>query len=126
MQNTGAMEDRLQIRELDGRHASGGTLPDKAAWVTTHFTKQGKAEIAGHWDVMWNDFDNVAILNNVGPIEVSGDPAEGTCTVCEVTAMKGGGIMKMSGIYADSFLREGGDWKFTKRQYRMLSVEMPQ
>lgn len=129
-----SFEDRILIRELYGRYALSAANQDGDAWVgcwaengiwkTPHFETTGRALLREQWAATWTNFSNVAAFNEVGDISVSGDSGEAISTVYEIITLAAGGILKMAGLYRDRFVREGGEWRFARREYELLSQEM--
>ncbi len=136
MKNTGTIEDRILIRELYGQYASGGSTgnveswlecwDDDCHWHTTHFERHGKDELREQWGLLWANFNSAVVLNDVGPIQVSGDSAKGRCGVLEIIQLKSGGTLKIAGLYSDEFVRKGGEWLFRSRTYTLVSEEVSQ
>lgn len=129
-----AFEDRLLIREVYGRYAIAVARKDGADWLqcwsadatwkTPHFEVSGRPALEQMWGATWTDFENVAAFNEVGPIAVSGDDASALSTVLEIVTLKAGGILKMTGLYTDRFVREDGEWRFAYREYTAISQEV--
>ena len=132
---TGSLEDRIAIRELYDTYADGSSSgdaetflscwTDNGQWNTHLFTRTGKAELREQWDQLWAGFDKVAFLGNVLSIEVDGDTASTRALAREIVGLKGGGVFKLSGLYNDQLVREGGKWLFAKRDYSLLVQELP-
>lgn len=127
------LEDRVLIRELYGRYALAAVQQDGDAWLacwssdaiwkTPHFEVTGQAALEASWTATWTNFANVAPYYEVGEIVVSGDTAKAVSTVLEIISLAGGGLLKMAGMYTDEFVREGGKWRFSRRDYKSLSQE---
>lgn len=128
-----SFEDRVLIRELYGRYALAAASKDADAWLscwaenaiwkTPHFETAGRPALRDAWGMTWTNFSNVAALNEVGDIKVSGDRANAISTVYEIITLAAGGTLKMAGLYTDEFVREGGKWHFARRSYALLSEE---
>lgn len=124
-------EDRVLIRDVYGRYAVASARRDvdawiacwaeRGLWITQHFSKAGRAEIREQWDVIWTMFSNVAAFNEVGSIEISGNSAKVQSSVLEFIQLASGGSIRMAGLYDDELIREGGAWRFARREYRLLS-----
>lgn len=131
----GPLEDRLAIRELYGMYGDGSARgaredwlacwADEAEWITPNLTCTGKDEIRAQWDALWQAFESVAFLGEVGAIEVDGDTALGRSVAREIVALKGGGIYKLVGRYEDRFVRRDGRWQFLRRSYQTIAEELP-
>jgi len=134
MQNSGPIEDRFLIRELYGRYALTGSHGDtegwlacwdeECHWLTMNFDRHGKAELREQNDQLWENFVSAVVLNEVGPIAVSGDNATGSCAVLEIITLKSGGTLWIAGLYSDEFVRTGGEWLFRTRDYKLVTQEV--
>lgn len=128
------LEDRVLVRELYGRYALAAAQIDVEAWIEawaqdghwkiSTFDGSGHARLREQWDEQWTHFENVAVINEVGPITFSGDTAHASCCVREVAKMKDGKILLMTGIYDDEMKRENGAWRFARREYKLLSEQV--
>jgi hypothetical protein len=131
---TGPVEDRLAIRELYDSFGDGSCRGDREAWLdcwaesaqwkSPYFDLVGKNAIRDQWDQLWVNFEKVALLCNIGAIEVVGDSASTRCVVREIVSLKGGGIYKLAGRYEDHLVRENGQWCFARREYFGIAEEM--
>ncbi|EJL24830.1 nuclear transport factor 2 family protein [Novosphingobium sp. AP12] len=133
---TGPVEDRLAIRELYGTYADASWRGDRALWLTT-FTEDGRwtshlFDAAGHaalaetWDGLWKDWASVAFMAEIGSMEIAGDGAAVRSYAREVVQTKEGAIFKLCGRYEDALVREGGEWKFARRDYTLTIGEFPE
>lgn len=132
---TGPVEDRLAIRELYGTYGDASWRGDREQWLSC-FTPDGRwtshlFDAAGHdalretWDSLWKDWETVALLGEIGAMEISGDTAEVRSYAREVVKMKDGLIFKLCGHYADSLRKMAGEWKFVRRDYTLTIDEFP-
>lgn len=131
MSDQETMLDKLLIRELYGRMATASASKnaadwlacwsDDAVWQTPHFERTGKAAIQQQWDLIWADFDKVAVLNEVGPCEIAEGTARAQCCVLEVITTANGSTFNMAGLYEDEFVRQNGEWRFRRRSYSLIS-----
>lgn len=133
---TGPLEDRILIRELYGRYADASWRQAKQDWLDCWtedarwnnppaFECTGKAAIARQWDQIWADFSDLAFLGEIGSIEVTGDQARARSLAREIIRLKSGGLFKLAGAYEDWLVRVNGEWRFTRRDYRALIMELP-
>lgn len=128
---TNDLFDRMLIRERYGRYALAAARQDgdawlacwstEAIWKTPHFEVSGHAALQQMWGATWTNFDNVAAFNEVGEIVVSGDTATAQSAVYEIMTLKSGALHKMAGLYTDEFVRENGEWRFSRREYALIS-----
>jgi len=136
MQNSGNLEDRILIRELYGRYASGGSRgdaeswlaswDDECHWITAHFERHGKEGLREQWNLLWENFVSAVVLNEVGPIQVAGNSATASCGVLENIQLKSGGTLRIAGLYNDEFVKRDGGWLFRSREYELVSEEVSQ
>lgn len=134
METGKALEDRVLIREVYGKYALAAAKRDLTAWIDSWtqdghwiistFDGSGHAQLSEQWDAQWANFINVAVINEVGPILLSGDTAKASCCVREVAQMTDGGILLMTGVYEDDLKREDGVWRFARREYGMLTTQI--
>ena len=132
---TGSLEDRMAIRELYDTYGDGSARADaetflscwteNGQWKTHFFTRTGTAELREQWDMLWTNFEKVAFLGNVLSIEVDGDKASSRALAHEIITLKSGGVYKLSGLYHDELVRQGGRWLFQRRDYTVLVEELP-
>ncbi|MET0218181.1 MAG: nuclear transport factor 2 family protein [Burkholderiales bacterium] len=131
--DTDGLFDRMLIRERYGRYALAVAQQDADAWLacwsadatwkTSLFEVSGQAALQQMWAATWINFDKVAAFNEVGEIVVSGDNATAKSAVYEIMTLKSGALHKMAGVYTDEFVREGGVWRFSRREYALISQE---
>lgn len=133
---TGPIEDRILIRELYGRYADASWRQARQDWLdcwTEHaqwnnpptFQCTGKAAIGKQWDLLWVNFSELAFLGEIGSIEVTGDQAKARSLAREIIHLKSGGLFKLAGAYEDWLVRVNGEWRFSRRDYRALIMELP-
>lgn len=135
MTNSGPMEDRLLIRELFGLYGDASCKGDGAAWLATFaddcewnshmFNRKGKADLREQWDQLWQAFDKLGFLSEIGWIAVDGDTARASSQAREIIRLKDGGLFKLIGHYDDYLVRENGQWLFSRRNYQPLVLEEP-
>lgn len=132
---TGPREDREAIRELYATYSDASACADKEAFVSCFaedaewnahvFSRRGRAELRDQWDLLWQGFERVGFLTEIGSIEVQGDRAECRCVAREIILLKTGGVYKLVGQYRDALVREDGRWVFARRDYMPIAEESP-
>ncbi|MEM7002244.1 MAG: nuclear transport factor 2 family protein [Pseudomonadota bacterium] len=133
MISTGAIEDRLAIRELIESYNDAVMRFDEAAWAenwtedATWNTGQGDLTGKGVFVPVWREamsnFSFVGFFASAGPIIVEGDTAHGTWYQQEFLHQKAGGKMNITGRYEDDYVKRDGRWYFQKRIYSILNME---
>ncbi|MDE2597303.1 MAG: nuclear transport factor 2 family protein [Sphingomonadales bacterium] len=133
MSFTGPLEDRLLIRERMSAYADAAFRQDEEAYlacwsenavrVGQGATVQGTAALRAQWRGFWQFLESMAFFTEVGGIEVNGDHAAARCYCREIMTLKGGGLWKVTGVYADELVREGDAWLFARREYTLLLDE---
>jgi ketosteroid isomerase-like protein len=130
---TGPSEDRLAIRERFGAYSDAVMRADVEAyldcwtddgvrgWRGTECS--GKAALRTQWKKIWADLEAMAFFAEIGAIEVDGDRARARCYCREILFLKDGGRRKVVGSYDDVLVREHGQWRFARRDYRLLLDE---
>lgn len=132
---TGPTEDRLLIRELYDRYADASCRMDRAdwlacwtddaAWWTHYFDVSGKAAIATTYDGLMGNVETTVFFAQVGSIEVVGEAATVRAYAQERLVFKdGGGNHRLVGRYEDELRRDGFDWRFARRTYKVMIEEM--
>lgn len=135
MTNSGPMEDRLLIRELFGLYGDASCKGDADSWLATFaedcewnshmFNRKGKVDLREQWDQLWQAFDKLGFLSEIGWIAVDGDTARASSQAREIIRLKDGGLFKLIGHYDDYLVRENGQWLFSRRNYQPLVLEEP-
>ena len=130
---TGPFEDRAAIRELYDSYADAAFRDDGQAWLacwakdglwsTAFGDSRGAEALTAQWDMIVAAFDAVGFFTQIGSIEVDGDRAQARCYCREILHLKNGQVMKVTGRYDDDLVREGGAWRFAKRNYTVLIPE---
>lgn len=133
---TGAIEDRLAIRDLYGSFSYSSSLENMEEWLdcwtedcqwTTHyFAVSGKEELRQQWHKLWANFDKLAFLCEIGSMAVDGDRATVGCIAREIIRLSTGGVYKLAGCYSDELVRLDGRWLFARREYQVLVEELPE
>ena len=68
-----------------------------------------------------SSFDFVAQLVYQGTLFIDGDTATGRWYLCEHLRGAGDSVGRFNiGTYADEYIKEGGTWRFSKREYHIL------
>jgi ketosteroid isomerase-like protein len=125
------VEDELAIRNLVAAYADGvnrrdegvwaGTWADDATWELMGNPISGKEAIVATWGGAMGSFEFVAQLIYQGTVEINGDSATGRWYLAEHLRPKGAdnGMFNI-GSYADEYVKEDGQWRFSKRSYHVL------
>jgi len=133
MAYTGPLEDRIAIRELHETYADAGfrgdmeqwldCFVDDCTWVTPYGEMKGKEQLKATWDQIFGNLAALGFFTVMGAIEVDGDSATDRAYIREVFHAKDGSMQKLVGSYHDQLVREGGAWKFKRREYAVLISE---
>ena len=133
MRNIGSVEDRLLIHELYGYYSDVSSRGDKAGWLScwtndccwksAHFDVRGKEAIGKQWDTLWDTFERVSFLSNLGFVEVDGDVARARAVVQEWINYTNGTTFRSMGYYEDELRRENDVWLFSSRNYINTAFE---
>ena len=131
---TGAIEDRLAIRELYDAYADGANRMDRAAWLapwsddavwkTHYFEQKGIQAIGEKYDELMAPVTTTSFLTQICSIEVDGDTARARAIAQERLKMAGG-TYRLTGRYEDSLARTAATWRFTHREYHVMYEELP-
>lgn len=131
---TGSLEERQAIRELYGRFGDASSRQareewldcwsDDGQWHTHLFLCEGTDALRQQWDTLWENFQSVIFISDVGAIEVNGSEATGRAAVQEIIRMNSGGLYKLLGRYEDRLVLEDGLWRFQRRTHHMLAEEL--
>jgi hypothetical protein len=134
MSFTGPLEDRIAIHELHGAYADAAFRGDKqgwldcwakdCVWITKFGEMRGHEQLAAQWDTLWQNFGALAFFTTVGAIELDGDRGKTRAYIREIMVPKEGATMKVVGGYVDDVVREGGKWRFARREYSVLQREV--
>lgn len=130
---TGPAGDRQLIRELIGAYSDATFRSDGEAWLALWTESgvraqggqeiRGKAALRAMWDKVWGALDKMAFFAEIGAIEADGDRATTRVYCREILFLKDGGVRKVVGIYDDQLVREGGAWRFARREYQLFMDE---
>lgn len=124
--------DRLAIQELIATYNDAVMRMDPVAWGSTWaedgvWSLPGMGEgIAGRdtivetWKMAMSQFEFVGFFASPGPLQISGDTAQGTLYQQEFLYLKDGSERQVIGRYSDEFAKMDGRWFFSKRVYEVL------
>ena len=93
-------------------------------WITTFGEKRAHDQLAAQWDTLWQNFGALAFFTTVGAIELDGDRGRTRAYIREIMLPKEGAAMKVVGGYVYEVVREGGRWRFARREYSVLQREV--
>lgn len=132
---TGALEERVRIRELYSRYADAVFRQDVDAYLTcwhpdgvrTSYGEElrGRDALRRSWHSIWSTIERMAFFSEVGAIDVDGDTATARCYCREIIERKDGKVWKVVGCYEDELVQENGAWVFLTRRYSLLINEKP-
>ncbi len=126
---TGPVEDRLAIRELYGSYSGAGFAGDREAWLAcwaddpVWITPAGEGEgveaLKAIWDGLWSGIEVMAFSAEITAIQVDWHRATARAYCREVSNWKDGRKVKIIGRYDDKLVKQGGEWRFQRRQFTM-------
>lgn len=126
---TGPVEDRLAIRELYGSYSGAGFAGDREAWLAcwaddpVWITPAGEGEgveaLKAIWDGLWSGIEVMAFSAEITAIQVDWNRATSRAYCREVSNWKDGRKVKIIGRYDDKLVKQGGEWRFRRRQFTM-------
>lgn len=134
MISSGAVEDKLAIRELVESYNDAVMRFDADAWAANWTDDaiwslpgmgdvKGKAAFLPMWQQMMAGFSFVGFFASAGPIVVTGDTAHATWYQQEFLHQKDGVKRAITGQYEDDYVKRGGRWLFQKRIYKVLNAQ---
>jgi hypothetical protein len=124
------IEDELAIRDLAARYIDGVNRRDATVWGAT-WSEQGAWELLGHrvegrtaivqfWEAAMANFSFAFMHLGSGTIEIDGRSASGRWYLTEHLVGTDGVAQQVFGMYEDRYVREGGEWLFAERRYKIL------
>ncbi len=127
---TGTLEDRIAIQELHGRYADAvsrndlddwaACWADDATWTLMDTTVEGKEAIVQLWNGAMAQFDAVGFIMQAVATELDGDTGTGTCLTQEML-VENGVTRAVAGHYADTFVKQAGEWLYASRDFRAVA-----
>ena len=127
---TGPAADRQAIREvMDAysdavfRHNAEDWIANWAqdgVWRMPGVDVTGRAAIKAAWVQAMSGFKLAGFFSAPGHIAVLGDQAEARSYTQEVLELHAGGVIRIIGTYDDTLVKQGGQWLFSSRRYRVL------
>jgi ketosteroid isomerase-like protein len=134
MAYTGALEDRIAIRELLETYADAVCRVDAQSWGSTwaedgvwempdypEFAKTaGRAKIVETWKAAMSHYPGIIFVATPGSIEISGDRAVVRSYTSEVFTDSTGTVQRHRGRYDDIVVKRGGKWQFLNRVFRNI------
>lgn len=136
LDNTGATEDKLAIRELIESYHEAVIVNDPESWAAnwcedgrwdlgegTMIT--GRDAILEHWKTAMAVFDFVGMFGQPGSIRVQGDEATARWYTNELCRKTDGQMLRICGNYRDRYRREGDRWRIAERVYKILFMQSP-
>jgi SnoaL-like domain len=133
---TGALEDRIAIRELLDTYADALTREDAGLmtslwiedgdWSLLDYpavgTVHGRDNIIARWLGAMDDYRGVMLKAWPGSIEVEGNEAKVRCYTSEVFD-RHDITFRERGIYDDICIKTDGQWKFKSRSFRTTHAQ---
>ena len=138
MAYTGALEDRIAIRELLETYADAVCRVDAESWGSTwaedgiwempdypEFAKTaGRAKIVETWKAAMSHYPGIIFVATPGSIEINGDRAVVRSYTSEVFDDQASGkTTRDRGRYDDLVVRRNGQWLFKTRRFKKLHRE---
>ena len=134
MAYTGALEDRVAIRELLETYADAVCRVDAEAWGSTwaedgvwempdypEFGKTaGRAKIVETWKAAMKHYPGIIFVATPGSIEVHGDRAVVRSYTSEAFDDAAGVTNRHRGKYDDICVKRGGKWFFLNRVFHNI------
>lgn len=129
-------KDQLDIRALLDRYCDGVNQRDATIWASTwaedavwelpHLNVEGvrgREQIVQTWLEAMRLFPFVNMLAQPGYITIEDDRARMRSYTIEVASTRDGKEIRPCGEYTDECVRENGEWKFSRRRFRVLYGE---
>ncbi len=129
-------EDQQAIRALLERYCEGVNQRDAAVWGSTwaedavwelpHLDMEGlkgRETIVAAWLEAMKMFPFVNMMAMPGVISVNGERATMRSYTDEVAVMQDGTELRPRGQYDDECVRVDGEWKFSRRVFKVLHGE---
>lgn len=124
------LSDERAIRRLVARYSDAVSRRDEATWASTWtedatwdvgmMKAEGREAVVETWRQLMGQFRFVTQLPQSGILDVDGDRATGTWHFIEIGwPAEGAGTLTL-GHYRDVYRREGGDWLFETRTFRIV------
>lgn len=127
---TGALEDRIHIRELVDTYNDAVNRKDTEAWTSTWAEDSvwdlmgtefiGRETIVQAWKGAMAGFSYVGFTAFQGAMDIDGNKAEARFYVRETLIQLDGKKLDIQGLYQDELRKIDGAWKFSKRVYSIL------
>ncbi|MEM9255022.1 MAG: nuclear transport factor 2 family protein [Pseudomonadota bacterium] len=124
------LEDDIELRNLMARYVDAVHRRDADAWINTWAEDaewnllgnpvQGKQAILELWLQMMGGFEFALMLPSTCLFEVTGDSASGHWYLHEYTRDLEGQATNTLSRYLDSYVREGGAWRYKSRTYSFI------
>jgi ketosteroid isomerase-like protein len=128
---SGPNADRLAIRELFDNYTDAVARMDRADWLacwtddatwwTHYFDVSGKAAIALTYDGLMANVEAASFFSQLGSCEIDSDQAECRSYAQERLMFRdSAGTHNLVGRYEDILRKEGGQWRFAARVYKVM------
>ena len=132
------LADRLAIRDLVDRFSLAVTTRDQPA-ICAAFTQSAQWSVGKPAEMAFNgdeqigagivaglsNFEFLVQMAHSVVIELAGDRAQARCVIQEVGRFNGGASgIQMMGIYHDELQRGAQGWRFTRRFFQPICMDM--
>ena len=124
------LEDDIALRNLMARYVDAVHRRDGDAWIATWAEDSqwnllgnpvdGKANILGLWQQMMGGFEFALMLPSSSLFEIDGDSASGHWYLHEYSRDLEGNTSTIISRYQDTYIKEGGQWRYKSRQYQFI------
>jgi len=128
---TGPIEDRVAITELNGTYADGvvrfdaetwgSVWADDAHWDLMGNTVDGRDSIVGFWNGAMGPLEAVSFQCVPCMIQGTGDTAISRVQTQEILKPKDAAARHVGGLYEDELAKIDGEWRFTKRVFKIIA-----
>lgn len=131
MEFSGALEDRIAIRELIDTYNSAvihkdtqrwrSTWADRSSWLLMGNEVSGIDNIVTTWEAAMKQFSFVSFMGTPGSHKLGDQQGTGTVHVAETLVDLDKQQRNIFGLYNDEYVKnKHGKWQFARRDYQIL------